>query len=178
VNTLYARFPLSYDATELDNLADAAEIAAEAGWIENMASVCFYTGLTVRGLENEFDLLATRTPAAPIAGSTAGGACPVNVAFTVAFDAGLTGRSTRGRNYVGGVPESVASEKTVSAVWADAVVVNYNAMKAAIFAAGWTHVIVSRYHDHAKRLIAETFPVVNISYTDTRLDTRRSRLNN
>jgi len=178
VNTMYAQFPVDYDTDDLDTLADACETAAESGWIENMANVNFYVGLAVRGLNDEFDLIATRTPAAPVAGSVVGATLPVNVAFCIAFSAGLTGRSTRGRNYVGGIPESQVGEKNVGSTWADAVVTNYNAMKAAIFAAGWSHVIVSRYHNGAKRTTAETFPVTQISYTDLRVDTRRSRLNN
>lgn len=178
VNIVYAEYPLGYDATDLDNLADAMETWAETGLITVLSSEVSYTGVTVTGLNAQNDLQATRQPAAPVAGGQAVGSCPLNVAFAVKFTAGLTGRSTRGRNYVGGIPENVAGRTTVTAIWADSVVNQYELMKAAIFGMGWTMVIVSRYTNGLKRIEAETFPVVTISYTDTQIDTRRKRLSN
>lgn len=178
VNTVYARSPLPYDAAAIDDLADAVELWAETGVIEQLSTGAAYTGLEVRGLSNEFDITATRTPVPQVAGLVNAPVLPVNVAFVVKFDAGLTGRSTRGRNYVGGLADTDVDSRLIGAVRADAIVDKYETLKATIFAAGWSMVIVSRYHNGAKRITAETFPVVNISYTDLQVDTRRSRLNN
>lgn len=178
VNTLYAQKPLGYDANDLDTLLDTVELAAEADLIASLASSVTYTGVTGTGLDTQFDISGSRTPAAPVAGGVAGFAAPINVAFAVKMDAGLTGRSTRGRNYVGGIPESVVSDRLVSSTWANAVVSSYENMKAEIFAAGWTLSIVSRYSNGVKRPEAQVFAVVNISYSDLQVDTRRSRLNN
>lgn len=178
VNTVYAQYPLGYTATELDTLADAVEAWAENGVITQLSSEATYDGVTVRGLNAEYDLIASRSPVSPVPGLAAGGSSPLNVAWVVKFLSGLTGRSTRGRNYIAGIPESIAGRTTVSVGWCDAIVTEYNQLKAAIFAAGWTMVIVSRYTALAKRPEGVTFPVVTVTYTDTRIDTRRSRLNN
>lgn len=178
INTVYAQNPLGYDAESLDTLLDAVESSAENGVITILATDTAYTGVTATGLNTAFDISGSRSPAVPVPGETAGNSVPINAAFCVQFNAGLTGRSTRNRNYVGGIPESVVNEKSVNATFANNLVAGYDGLKAAIFSAGWTQVIVSRYALGVKRVVAETWPVVNILYTDLRIDTRRSRLNN
>lgn len=178
VNTVYAQNPLGYDESALDTLLDAVETWAEAGAISIMAADTVYTGVTGTGLNTAFDISGSRSPVTPIAGSGTANSTPINTAFCIQFNAGLTGRSTRNRNYVAGLPETAVTEKNVTSAWGNALVDEYEALKAAIFAAGWTQVIVSRYASGVKRLVAETWPVVNILYTDLRVDTRRSRLNN
>lgn len=178
VNTLYAQKLGGYDAASLDALADACDLWAPTGIIANLSSDTLYVEVTCRGLDNEFDIVTTRTDSPGTAGGIVSAAAPLNVAFCVKFTAGLTGRSTRGRNYIGGLAETTLGIRSINTAVADAFVAAYEQLRLDIIAAGWTQVIVSRYANGAKRPEAVVFPVTDVSYTDITIDTRRSRLNN
>lgn len=178
VTTVYARRPGGYDITYLAELASAVDVWAGTGVIVALSQEVSYTGVRAVGLENENDLAVevVRDPA--IAGSVVSSPCPVNVAFTIKFTCGLTGRSTRGRNYVAGIPENQAGSREINSGTAGLLVTKYSGLGSAMQVIGWDHVVVSRYANNAKRATGVTFNVITYSYTDLRLDTQRRRLDN
>lgn len=113
----------------------------------------------------------------PLYGLTGVQAFPNNVAGVVTFSAGLTGRSTRGRNYICGIPEDKGANSILSDTFTTAMVSAYSQLPDAIHTVdlGCDHVIASRYTAGAPRTTGVTYPVT--AYTmDNVVDSQRRRL--
>jgi hypothetical protein len=153
-------------------------------WVAEMADgmpVAFFLHtVTARGLEFQNDIEYTYAPGNAF-GTVASNPCPSNVAYAVSRRSGLTGRSARGRVFIG--PMAVASlqtdENLVLAVWSQGTVDALNEIKTLprILAQNLEEVIVSRFNNNAPRATGITFPVTTYVATDLRVDSQRGRLN-
>jgi len=176
-NTFYARKPGGYTEGELAALAGAVS----THWGTNMRPLCssayVYVGCSVRGLANENDFQATSVAGAGV-GAVAASPYPNNVAIAIKRSSGLTGRSARGRVYIGGIPVTVSQtdENFLTQGHVDNVEAVLNGIRTVIAVLGWIEVILSRYVDGLKREAGLTFAVTNYQATDLRVDTRRDRL--
>ena len=112
---------------------------------------------------------------------------PANVSPCISFRTGLRGRSTRGRNYICGIPEDKVVQNNIVGSWADGVVSNYDLLRTTAQTAGWTQVIVSRYEGYTivsgkkkptPRASAVVSTVTNCLFTDLVVDSQRGRLPN
>lgn len=176
-NTYHARLEGGYSEAEMDLLADAIDDAVTTYQKPYWSNATTYDGVEIRGLENETDIVVTNGDGAG-GGGIANSPVPNNVAFAIRKLSGLTGRSARGRVYIGGFPtQSLATDENYMATaqvtnWENGV----DAVKDAITAEGWDPVIVSRFHNGVKRSEGVTYPWLTTSAKDERLDTRRDRL--
>lgn len=177
-NTAYAYRSLPYSAGDVQSLAEALDVYNSTGVITYLSSDISYVSTTVTGLNDPLDYKYTADGAGGVAGGIASPTLPLNVAWVVKYTTGLTGRSARGRNYIGGIPEGAVTGNALVVSTAEAIVSELVGFKDQIDAEGWTQVIVSRYFNNAKRVIGVTLPVTGVGYTDLRVDTRRSRLDN
>lgn len=178
VNTLYFQKPGGYSETDVAEIADYVDVWASSGVIQLLSNTVSYTYTTVRGLDAENDFLVVADANGPVTGGSISPRLPMNVAICVSLRTGLTGRSARGRNYIGGLPEAEVSLDTISSNLQNLIVTEYNALRTGAALIGWTQVVVSRYANGVKRATAVVFPTTAPLLADARVDTQRKRLDN
>lgn len=118
-----------------------------------------------------------RVLTSPQTGTRAGQAMPNNVAFSLKKNTGLAGRSNRGRIYQFGFAEADVSGNFMTTALANSYVTAWN--EALLFTGELTTygmVVASKYSGNAPRPTGVATDVLYISYSDTRVDTRRDRL--
>jgi len=175
-NTVYVDYTGGYDQTDLDNTAEIAADAWASYMLPQLGGDYIFREVYVKGLENMIDLESLDATHSGEPGTQEGSSVTGNVSFVIKFQTGHTGRSARGRNYVGGLPYSVGQGNTVNSTYADDLVAAYISIMTALNAGGARHVVVSRFSAGAKRSTGLTLPVTIISYTDLNLDSQRGRL--
>lgn len=111
-----------------------------------------------------------------ILGEFTGPASPTNVAIVVTFRTAGRGRSSRGRNYIGGIDvDAVVSPTDIGSSAAADLVTAYGLLSGVESANSCTHVVASFHHDKAPRTTALLQPIT--AYTcDTAIDSQRRRL--
>lgn len=175
--TFYARFVGGYSLADIMNLAFNVDSGVGAFFLSIQALDSNYVRTEVRGLDNINDLSASNaTNAGP--GSNITGSLPNQVTYAVQRNAGLTGRSARGRVYWIGLSRDdlSADENFLNAVDAIAIVAAVANMRGNLNMSGWIAVLVSRFTGGVERPEGVTFNWVNTLGVDQRVDTLRSRL--
>ncbi len=175
--TFYAEFSTPYVQTDINNLAGLADAAIGVSFLPLQTLDATYLRTEVRGLTSIIDLAAVDAGAAgPGAGIS--GSLPNQVTFAVQRNAGLTGRSSRGRVFWIGLQSGDLSpdENVVITINAVAIVAAIENMRLELNKSGWTSVIVSRFTGGVKRPTGITNDWINTLAVDTRVDTLRGRL--
>lgn len=178
-NTLHALFAGNYTLADLQALADAVEAEVVSGWLPLQINSLLLTGIEVRGLDQENDLLVENV-VANTPGTINIEGVPNSVSLSIKKGSGLTGRSARGRLYWLGMNIN-ANEPADPNFWTSAqvnsVVAAVEAMRTEINAvSGWTAVIVSRFNNNAQREVGVTFEWLTTSAVTNRVASRRDRL--
>jgi len=175
-NIIYVDAGAGYSQADID---DIAEIAGDAWFTYGLALLSEdYTvrECYVKGLEDIIDLESTYADHASAPGEIAAPSLPGNVAFAVKFQTGHTGRSARGRNFIGGIPESAVLGNVLDVAYADGYRDAYISIGTALNSGGFPQVVVSRFSAGVQRASGITLPVTVISYTDRNIDSQRGRL--
>lgn len=109
-------------------------------------------------------------------GAIAGDAAPANAALVISWRTPFTGRSFRGRTYVGGLPASaiVDPQHVAAGVATDGLNAG-NALITLLTAAGYTLVVASFRNGGVARTTAVATPVTTV-LCNTQIDTQRKRL--
>lgn len=165
-----------YEAEDLCTLAGVIANWWSTEVLPELSVGYSFESVLVRGLAAENDQTCSdNTGAGP--GSVSGPGLSANAALVVTHRSGFTGRSARGRTYVGGIPASVAvSTLAVTGTFRTAIeeafleIPNYAAVE------GWTHVVLSRYSNGAPRETAVTFAVIDYEVRNVNIDSMRTRL--
>jgi hypothetical protein len=177
VNTTYREKALGWTSTDLFNLATEMMTWATTRFLTLVHSQ-FQLDL-IQCVDLSVDGGAQATVAAP-AGSvgTRGGLClPNNVAYTVSFRTGRTGRSFRGRNYIGGInDDAVVGTNTVKPTYRADVVSVFNDLIGSTLITQGTWVVVSRVHDKIPLSTGVTTVITTVITVDNVLDSQRRRL--
>lgn len=115
-------------------------------------------------------------PAAPVAGSSMTAAPPGNVAFVITFYTAARGRTSRGRNYLSGIPESQITGNQATATVAANIRNAYDALRTnATYRVGdW--VVYSRTENLQPRSVGVERPITFVDYVDLNMDSQRRRL--
>lgn len=177
----HARMAGGYSQTALQNLADTIGPNDGPAFAAIMSLQDHYLRCEVRGLDAENDYFVTSVLGA-IAGSVAIADVPNNVSFCITQRSAYTGRSARGRVYFPAVHRSALSTTAdetnqVTSTWAAAAVGVVEGVRIDIEnIGGWDAVIVSRYHNGAKRSEAVTYQWLTTENRTLNVATRRSRL--
>lgn len=111
----------------------------------------------------------------PVAGGSANDSAPNNVAVVMSLRTGLTGRSRRGRNYYGGIDETLIAGNTPSAGFQSNMFTANDNMQLAADTLGFTWVVASYRHLGAPRVTALATPITTL-IMDARSDSMRKRL--
>jgi len=98
----------------------------------------------------------------PAPGAVVGEVLPLGDAAVLTLYTNTRGRSGRGRLYIGGLNASLMTEQVITNTEYQELAADMAVIVNAGETLGWTHVIVSRWHDGVKRPTAVTFPVTFI----------------
>lgn len=101
---------------------------------------------------------------------------PGNVALCVSLRTLGRGRSSRGRNFVGGLPESKVVGNTVDTATVDAIEAAYNGLLGLGTDDDWQWVVVSRFTNNLPRLAGIAQPINAAKVVDPYVDSMRRRL--
>lgn len=112
----------------------------------------------------------------PMAGSVASPMLPANVSCVVSHSTGLTGRSSRGRTYMLGLPESLVSGNYVTQGLANDYNNAFEQLLVDLRNASTPLAVLSRFTDGLPRAAALAIPIVASYLRDNRIDTQRRRL--
>lgn len=152
-----------------------------AGWVTNVIPRQS-TDLTLREIVVT-DLTAadagtvTVPVTTPTAGTVGSQSLPGNCAFCVSLRSAFRGRSSRGRIFIAGLPESSTSLGRVDAGLAAEYVAAIEAMRELEDDPNpWSLMIVSKRHNNAWRTEAAQFQVQAVTMVDTVIDSQRRRL--
>jgi len=133
--------------------------------------------IRMRDLTTQNSGVLDYTTGLPLTGTRTGNAVSANVAFSLKKNSGLAGRSFRGRVYQFGMTEDDSSANVVGTGYANAVRAAWNE---ALFLSGtledYAMVVVSKYSAGQPRAAGIATDVINFSYVDLQIDTRRDRL--
>lgn len=179
VNTLYFR---TTDATAPSAARVAGVTEAVAlHWIDVMLGSLpsQYTLLSVEGtsLHTEAAPASLYVPETPPVGELGGDCAPNNVSLAIKFSTGLTGRSSRGRNFWPLFIENELTNNRVDTARAAAIVASYSDFIGdGTFYVGVFWGVLSRYHNNEPRGIGLCTPISAVSLTDTVVDSMRRRL--
>lgn len=139
-----------------------------------VTSICTLANVTVNDLTSSAGWQSALTAA--VAGTHTGNPVPNNAAMTVTFETAQRGRSQRGRIYVPGLADSILQdERNWNSTILASMLTAMNALGTAITAAGWTHVVLSRYHNNLPRTTGQTTAVVTYR-PNALIATQRGRL--
>jgi len=112
------------------------------------------------------------------AGSVGTEQAPNNVCAVVTYDTGQSGKSSHGRNYIGGIPNAVIDVNTIDPTFAGDIVTAYQSLLP-----GGSHdpspyswAVLSRVSGGITMAEAIAVPVLNVYFTDTTVDSQRRRL--
>jgi len=111
-------------------------------------------------------------------GENGGSAAAANAATVVSFGTGLTGRSFRGRFYIGALPQSFLTDAQhiYSSVATD-IIAAFQALINAMEAAGYVFSVLSKIANGVARAVGILTEVTTIA-TDTKVDSQRRRTAN
>jgi hypothetical protein len=127
-------------------------------------------------LTSQTSFTVTHTTGLPSPGTNGGDPIPFNCALVASFRTAQRGRSGRGRNYVGGWPETQVSSSTPDAARVGRILTGYNLLiGAGTFVAGLQWVVVSRFTNNAPRAVGLAIPITSV-IVDSIMDSQRRRL--
>jgi len=115
-------------------------------------------------------------PSANVAGNNASSPMPLNVAICASHYSGLTGRSRRGRNYIGGLGENTVSVGDIITTANATNIMNaYNALRTALLGHGLVQVVASFHTAGAPRVTGQGTAIA-FTAIDQYSDSQRRRL--
>lgn len=130
----------------------------------------------VKGLDDPTSPFFVRTPGTLSSGGAGVGATPNNVTFAVKHTTALSGRSSRGRWYVVGIPGTLIVASALGLAQAALYVATFVTLDALLVAEGLEPVIVSRRQNSVVLPEAVNYPITAHSFTDNTVDSQRRRL--
>ena len=110
-------------------------------------------------------------------GAVAAAALPGNVASCISFRTAGRGRSSRGRNYVPGLPEGSVTGNGMDLTMVNALVAAYELMLGGgTYPAGWEWVVLSRFLLGIPRVAALAQTITDVLSTNLTVESQRGRL--
>ena len=121
----------------------------------------------------------------PLTGESVSEPMSNNVAPCISLRTASRGRSFRGRNYIGGIPENLVSGNIITGSWLTAVAAAYLGIKEVATENGCDWVVVSRFSgvdpvtkDPIPRAEGISTPILSVLFVDNVVDSQRKRLPN
>ena len=189
-NVIYAQSNDGWSSGELADLCNTVITWWNDHLADELHSDMHLISVSARDMSTE-DAAGVEIQAPPLSGGNlnTGGGMPGNVALTIKFKSGLTGRNRNGRLFLAGMSEESVNGNTVTDAMRDQVLIDFGELRDTLLGAGWTPVVASFYDgtqlvdlpngETRKRPIPRATALLTPieSYTaDTNLDSQRKRL--
>lgn len=163
--------------TDLDDINSIFD-----GWITASLAALMFNGTLIHEIVSTDLSVAAGAQRSIVptttAGLAGGGAAAGNAALVVSLRTGFTGRSFRGRNYLGGLTQTVQNTATtVTAGYAVAVAAAWQDLIDALNLASFVLSVLSRYTGGALRVVGLLTEIVTV-IVNTTLDSQRRRTAN
>lgn len=143
-----------FSGTDLTDIGNIFGLWLQEDLLPLLYNTLTYTQIKVTDLTSQFAPIAIATDGLPASGAVTGASVTNQVASVVSFKTGLRGRSFRGRNYVGGLgATALNTTTTVSAAFAASLVGAYVQLATSLGAAGFDHVVLSRFENNVRRSV-------------------------
>jgi len=178
VNVMHVQSAAAITPTDL---ADAGEVVAD--WVSSDLTLYLHNTVTVQQIVVTDVSVANgeqyiRPMTSGNVGQNAGTAAAANAAICISFRTAKTGRSFRGRFYLGGFPTSFQTDAhNVAAGVATDLSASFTDLIDVLNVAGYVLVVVSKFAAGAARLTALATEIVSI-ITNTKIDSQRRRTAN
>lgn len=175
-NTFYAQKATSPTQDDVDAVVAMAAAWWASDWQGAMSDDYVMREMYARSLDSEVAVQATDASMNGEFGDL-GSATPNNVALAVARRSGFTGRNTRGRIFVAGVPENqVGATMTVFPEYAALITGALDILGAALEEIDLTPVIVSRVGAGATPTVAVVWTILEWVVVNLVVDSMKRRL--
>lgn len=176
VNVFHMEFPTSADLGGLQAVATRIRDWFIAEVLPFQSDQLTLRDVTCTGLDASDAPTFTLPAAEGTNGDTLGESLPGTCALVVTLRSASRGRSARGRQYIGGIPEGSHANGLVSSVFATGIADAYNVLRTDVAGQlGGQLVIVSRQQDGVPRAVGRTYPVVSAEVRDLVIDSMRRR---
>jgi len=177
VNTFWFTQAGTWGVDELEALAEQVWTLYAAFVILRYGSGVSLIKVTATDMRTQF-APQYATDHTPVPGEASSGvALPNNVAICISKRTGLTGRSTRGRNYfLVQSTENLSGGQSVSATFAAAVDTLLEAISTAVNAIDWVEVVASFVQNKTPLATALTYVITSRAVVDLTVDSMRRRL--
>lgn len=178
VNVLHVQMATAVTPTMLEDIAAATAVWYDELLREQLHSSYVLENITTTDISVENGQQYILTTIANPAGAVSGAAAAANAAACISWRTAYTGRSFRGRTYIGGLPQvylSTAQSLSVSAQEAFGVVAA--GLIDTLEAIGATLVVVSRIAAGVQRVTALATQIISI-IVDQKVDSQRRRTAN
>lgn len=174
-NTLWFLGAAPADVSALETLGDDLIVWVSTQFLPHLSNGYSVTAVNCVAQDSDTAPSVTRNGGLPATGAINSPTQAPQVAGVITFRTINRGRSGRGRNYIPGIPESaLSSPGSMGSTFRNAMIAAYGQINPIVSIAGFTHVVVSHFHNKAPRIagVAQTV----LTYTmDAPLDTQRRR---
>lgn len=178
VNVMYVT---SVSAPVLTDLEDAAQVLMdfwEANILPNLHVSYVVQRIVATDVSEENGQQAIVTPTGDGAGELTGDAMAANAAMVISWRTANTGRSFRGRTYIGGFSAgSILTAQTFETAFAAGFANGFGDLLDLFQTAGYTLVVVSKFLNGAARIVALATEIINV-IVDNKIDSQRRRTAN
>jgi len=175
-NTFFYQRATEPTQAELQALVNDLGDYVVSDWLQLVGDEMVGNSVYGRGLTYAEDIQAISLAPSGVAGAYTSATEAGSVCIAIKRTAGLTGRSTRGRIYFGGIPEVKQSGNTLDPTYGLDVVEMIEGFDAVAIALSWTPVIVSRFNAGIVRPSGVTYPIVTWQLDNFDIDSQRRRL--
>jgi hypothetical protein len=162
--------------TDLENLGDALSTWWQAE-LTPITSLDFsLESVYLLAQDSNTSPFTTRTTGLPSVGSVGSAIVSPQTAPVIKFITASRGRSGRGRNYIPGCPLASLSTPGVISGGARTAYLNaYIQLAGAVGAVGYTHIVVSHFHNDVALTVGNPQAVIGYDIVDNALGTQRKR---
>lgn len=175
INVLWWQLNEPVTPGALEVAADVLEVAWETNILVELSVNLALTRIIATDWSTQEGAVFDKAIVPNKQGGRPGGAAPNNVALAVAFRTGFTGRSRRGRAYLGGLDADDLTNSTIVTGRRDNIVTGFEDVRIAMIGSSFTHVVASFISGGAPRANALLTPVTAYD-SDLRVDSQRRRL--
>jgi len=175
-NTLYFEKDTGYILADLLDLAALVRSWWFAEVMPLLSSDYIFREITAQDISVEAGEIAFNTAETGTAGGVVSEAMPGNVAIAVSFRTGLAGRSYRGRNYVGGLPNTAVAGNTITDTFRTAIGAAYEALLTVLEDEDFVWGVVSRVTEGLPRPVGVITAIASVLVVDAFVDSQRRRL--
>lgn len=177
INTMsfYLGSPSTTQAT-LNTLAAQLSAAWATNIMPRLSSELVHQGVTAYSLDSSAAPVGVFNRPTPLPGGANIPSLPGNVAFCCKFLTGGRGRTSRGRIFIGGLPETSVAGNTLLQAEADLIVTGLGAIRGALATNSFEQIVISRYLNGVVRPSGAIRSVSSAAYSNLTVDSQRRRL--